>query len=451
MYVGVDDTDSYRGMCTTYLGLIIVNFLKEQGVDIIGYPRLVRLNPNIPWKTRGNGAICIRYGKGKGKKIKIGEFGNEKIFAYENLKREIEGFEEEIVKEIKDYFMIEDKKTNPGIVFSRKKLPEKIYWRGVREIVNIKDVEKILKENNAKYYKFKNGRGIIGASSAISWRARRYTYELLTYLPREKWEKERKIDEKSVIFMDKNTRYTFDNYDYENKYVAIKPNSKTPVLYGIRGLSPHELIEAKDMIESDDYEGFLIYKTNQATDEHLRRMKIGEMKKYKNGILRGKVSREPRKIEGGHVIFKLRDSSGEIYCGAYEPTKNFRDVIMQIYKGDEVEVYGGIGKYENTVNIEKIRILKTTEMWKKVENPICPKCGRRMESIGKGKGYRCRKCGIKLPESAAKYEKVERIKEGWYEVPIIARRHLSMPIKLILSSWFQEGEKREMRRKLKKG
>ena len=29
-------------------------------VDVIGYPKLVRLNPNIPWKTRGNGAVCIQ-------------------------------------------------------------------------------------------------------------------------------------------------------------------------------------------------------------------------------------------------------------------------------------------------------------------------------------------------------------------------------------------------------
>ena len=451
MYVGIDDTDSSRGMCTTYLGLIIAEILNEREVDIIGYPRLVRLNPNIPWKTRGNGAICIRYGKGGGKKIKIGEFGGKEIIAYENLKREVEGIEDEIVKEIENYFMLSDKKTNPGIVFSRKKLPEKIYWRGIREILNIGEVEGILKEKNAKYYKFKNGRGIIGASSAISWRARKYTYELLTYLSKDKWENKRKIDEKSVIFMDRNTKYTFDNYDYENKYVAIKPNSKTPVLYGIRGLDPKELMKAKNMIDSNAYESFLIYKTNQATDEHVKRMKIGKIKKYESGILRGEVSSNPIKIEGGHVIFKLRDSTGEIYCGAYEPTKNFRNTIMQIYEGDEIEVYGGIGKYENTVNIEKIRILKTVEVWKKVENPLCPKCGRRMESIGKGKGYRCRKCGIKLPESAAKYEKVERIKTGWYEVPVIARRHLSMPIKLILSSWFQEAEKPEKRRKSVKG
>jgi len=27
------------------------------------YPYLVRLNPNIPWKTRGNGAVCIHFKK----------------------------------------------------------------------------------------------------------------------------------------------------------------------------------------------------------------------------------------------------------------------------------------------------------------------------------------------------------------------------------------------------
>ncbi|MEM0501968.1 MAG: DNA-binding protein, partial [Thermoplasmata archaeon] len=51
MWIGVDDTDSSEGMCTTYLAPQI---LLKLNLDLIGFPRLVRLNPNIPWKTRGN-------------------------------------------------------------------------------------------------------------------------------------------------------------------------------------------------------------------------------------------------------------------------------------------------------------------------------------------------------------------------------------------------------------
>lgn len=433
VYIGIDDTDSLRGMCTTYLATVLIEEAIRQGLDVIGYPRLVRLNPNIPWKTRGNGAISLKFGKGHGKKFPIGAIKGKEIFAYprgENIEIPMERF----LKRIEPYFFLQDPKTSPGVVITSKKLPEKMYWRAVRGVVSLETLEKELKILGVKYKKYKEGRGIIGASAAIAWRAKRYTYELLTYLPKEKWNWERFIDEKSVIAMDKKIKSTFDNYDYENSYVAIMPNSKTPVLYGIRGTVPEDLMRAKDMIVSDEYESWLIFLTNQGSDDHLIRKKISQVRDFENVILRGMVETKPKKIEGGHVIFRLKDDSGNIDCAAYEPTKDFRKVIEKLYPGDVVEVYGSVRKIPRSINIEKIRILKLTEVKVKVENPICPKCGRRMESIGMGKGYRCRKCGIKLGEDAAKYEILNRdIKEGWYEVPVIARRHIARPLKLMIS------------------
>jgi len=57
MWVGIDDTDSLKGGCTTYVATELVDKLKY---DLIGFPRLVRLNPNIPWKTRGNEQLHYR-------------------------------------------------------------------------------------------------------------------------------------------------------------------------------------------------------------------------------------------------------------------------------------------------------------------------------------------------------------------------------------------------------
>jgi tRNA(Ile2)-agmatinylcytidine synthase len=62
--------------------------------------------------------------------------------------------------------------------------------------------------------------------------------------------------------------------------------------------------------------------------------------------------------------------------------------------------------------------------------PACPICHKKMDSIGRGKGYRCRNCGTK----SLNYEKIEvprSLKLAYYEVPGIARRHLSKPIKLL--------------------
>ena len=53
---GIDDTDSSRGYCTTYLAFRIACDLSPS-VRVVAYPRLVRLNPNIPFKTRGNAAV----------------------------------------------------------------------------------------------------------------------------------------------------------------------------------------------------------------------------------------------------------------------------------------------------------------------------------------------------------------------------------------------------------
>ena len=66
--IGIDDTDSKTEMCTTYL---TIEILKTSNLDLVGYPNLVRLNPNIPLKTRGNAAISITLGRGGGERTEI--------------------------------------------------------------------------------------------------------------------------------------------------------------------------------------------------------------------------------------------------------------------------------------------------------------------------------------------------------------------------------------------
>src|SRR2546428_4142422 len=81
LWIGVDDTDSLRGMCTTFLATEIVRDLTAD-FDLIGYPRLVPLNPNIPWKTRGNGAICLCVGRGGGNAIVGGSIDGHSVRGY---------------------------------------------------------------------------------------------------------------------------------------------------------------------------------------------------------------------------------------------------------------------------------------------------------------------------------------------------------------------------------
>ncbi len=419
MWIGIDDTDSNKGGCTTYVATEVIKELSNK-FDLIGFPRLVRLNPNIPWKTRGNGAIALHFGRGYGKKFEIGYIG-KKIYAYERGINKFEDVSEELEKIIHARAFLDDERTNPAFVICRKKPSYSFYKKAVRGIVTIEEAKREAK--NCIYKAYKNGRGIIGSIAAISWKPYDRTYELITYA-RKKW-----VDEESVIKMDRECKSTFDNYDYENKHIAIMPHAKSPVLYGIRGEDADELKKAMGIVISSPIERWIIFETNQATDEHLQRKKIKNVKPYESVIVRGVVKKEPHVIKGGHVIFSIHDGN-EIECAAYEPTKRFRNVIKKLRKGDVVVVYGGVRKKPLTINIEKIKIEKLAKVYEKVENPICPKCGKHMKSMGQGKGYRCPKCGIKVGEEEARYEIVERgIKPGFYEVPVVARRHLAKPLK----------------------
>ena len=60
LWIGLDDTDSKKGGCTTYIGALLIRRLKRLGLRLAGFPRLIRLNPNCPFKTRGNAAIALR-------------------------------------------------------------------------------------------------------------------------------------------------------------------------------------------------------------------------------------------------------------------------------------------------------------------------------------------------------------------------------------------------------
>ncbi len=329
------------------------------------------------------------------------------------------------------YARIDDEETNPGFVLLTKKPYYSSYEKAVREIVTLENTKKILGSYNAYYRGYKNCRGLIGATASIAWSSENdNTYELIAYRKEQKWGSKRFVDNDSTKKMDKQCHSTFDNYDYKHKHNRIIPNSPCPVLFGIRGTDEEELINAKSLIISEEIDCWLIFETNQGTDEHLQKTTINKIQPYQSVIVDGRVVKVPFTVEGGHVFFTIKDSSGEIDCAAYEPTKNFRKIIRELNLGDKVEVYGGVRKDPLTINLEKINIKYLEKQVEKVENPICPKCDKHMKSKGINQGYRCNKCGTKSDKPIFKEIK-RNINTGLYEVPVCARRHLSKPIKRI--------------------
>ncbi|MDG6218452.1 MAG: tRNA(Ile)(2)-agmatinylcytidine synthase [Candidatus Thermoplasmatota archaeon] len=436
MWIGIDDTDSHLSGCTTFVAGIILSQIQHLDLNLIGYPRLVRLNPNVPWKTRGNGSVSFQIGKGCGEPLKIGRMHGNDIISYPTIEKKhikqsfIDRCKELLVNEIYSMAQLEEKDTNPGLVIVEEQFHESLYWEAVRTIVEKDKIVSNIKDQKGWFKEFKNGRGIIGATAGIAWRGvHDNTYELITYRKKDRWGTTRYIDEDSVIKMDKQIPLTFDNFDYEEHQINIMPHSPCPVLYGVRAESASVLPACMKIIQTEFFDDWLIFLSNQGTDDHLVPSSINKVYPFQSVILEGVVVAPPITISGGHVIFSITDGNNHVIdCAGYEPTKQFREIIRQIEPGDVVKVYGGIRKKPFTVNLEKIEVKHCVDVMEKIENPVCPVCKKHMKSKGKNQGYICRKCKTKTSNAVMKKKK-RNIMETIYEVPVCARRHLSKPMK----------------------
>jgi len=434
MFLSIDDTDSRNGMCTTYLVPLL---LERLDLDLIGLPRLVRLNPTVPWKTRGNGAICLELGKGRGKKIPAAHFKGKEYFAYTDGDDDTGSDLMDSVKElVMQHAMLKDDDTNPGIIVHSGPREDEWYQRTVKGMVDLGDVKMHLDSVGAEYEGFKNGRGIIGANGAMNWSPGDYTYELLVYRTPGKIGTERKINTSSVEKMEGRYPSTFNNIDLKNKHLAIEPGSPCPILMGIRGDDQKDLLEAVNIVETGEpIDGWVLFLTNQATDDHVVPMAIPELKPYTSVLTNGRVVKGPEDIKGGHVVFSITESGSSTDCMAYEPTKEFRIVVRQLVPGDEVEVQGSVKEMNEgmSINLEKLHVVKLQELVDEM-NPKCPGCGKSMESAGKDQGYRCRRCSTTAPSKVQRNESRD-LNIGWYEVPVCARRHLHRPLNRAKKRW----------------
>ncbi len=416
MIIGIDDTDSKRGMCTTYLCAFLLDTLHDE----VSTPRLVRLNPCIPYKTRGNGAIAFEIRTDNSDKVK------------------------EVVRScVCEFSELDDVDTNPGVVFidNEERLSDadirilKCYYESaVREVLNIEHATGIISHMDFDYFGLKNMRGIIGALAAAAFVLLQrssvhydFTYELIAYRQKARWGTPRIIDENSVWAADAATYpLTWDTVDVANRRIVFAPHSPCPVLFGIRGDSVDAIYRAYELIYAEPVERVRLFITNQGTDFHLIALdRNAKLLDYHSYIVEGVVESPPVTIAGGHVVFRmvLNESSAIIDCIAYEPTKGFRNIVRQLRVGDEVVVSGSFN--HGTLNLEKIGLISLNR--EEMRNPICECCGRRMESAGRGQGYRCKRCGThRATKEAVTIDR--RIEEGLYEVPPVARRHIAKPL-----------------------
>jgi tRNA(Ile2)-agmatinylcytidine synthase len=337
--VGIDDTDSSRGYCTTYLAYRIAVDLAPN-VKVLPYPRLVRLNPNIPFKTRGNAAVCLQ----------VEAPDPDRAFQLLSSK----------VADLSDV----SGGANSGTVFleepSLARLLEPLYLDALSGLVSPHRARRLLRDIGAKTFELGNGMGIVGAASSLAFDERfDHTFELISYRKEESWGSKRFIDSSSVKGMDRQTfPRTFNNYDHQKRKVLISPHGPDPVFAGVRGDSPSTVLDAFGMLAYQErLEGYMVFLSNQHTDAHLQR-KL-DWKVYSSGWVDGTVVRVETGV-GGHVYVTLESRDGTHIAAAYEPTGDLRRISKLLGRGDRVRTSGGVRRgtrlHPKVLNLEKLEV-----------------------------------------------------------------------------------------------
>ncbi|MDS0296455.1 tRNA(Ile)(2)-agmatinylcytidine synthase [Halogeometricum luteum] len=424
--LGLDDTDSReRGMCTTYLATLAAEAIEAAG-GTVERRLLVRLNPAVEHKTRGNAALAL----------------HTDLPPEETL--------ELAVAELEPLAETADPRTSPGVVVAPgdpAAVPDAVSaftGRAIRSFVDTAEAVELADESGYLHRGWEGGRGRIGALAAVgAWAALdEWTYEHIAYREFDRCGTPRDVDLDSV-FDAAEAHYpdAWDTVDTVEGQAVCVPNAPGPILHGIRGDDADAVRSLSDAIDSEPVDRRSTFLTNQGTDIHLRDGELGTLDGGGAYRVDGVVAADPETRRGGHVFFAFgsvdanagrdADADGDtdggaadtVACAAFEPTKRFRDRVRALRPGDELTVCGELSG--GTLKLEKfaVRSLNRTES----RTPVCPDCDRTMESAGRNQGYRCRDCGTSAP-GRVDVETDRELERGWYEVPPCARRHVAKPL-----------------------
>lgn len=403
VWIGIDDTDSYYGGCTTWVAAKLALRFKDRLLD---FPYLVRLNPEIPWKTRGNGALALKFSSLTDKEVE-----------------EVATFVMSVARG--------DGKASPSLLISWGDVrQDRFAIKAIRDVITRRELERALEKiaPTSRYFLKKPGksRGLIGCIAAASHQWSDATYELIGY--RDDQSYERPEFREDVLWMDSLTApITFANFDREAGKPLIYPHGPDPVLFGIRG-EDVRVLKAGMMMLRNSCSFWMVFKTNQGTDEHVVAIRSFEQAyPYTTVSIEAHVASNPTTISGGHVVIDLIDKDGNHGQAVfYRQTGNLNRVVRRLVRGDLVRIWGGVRPetQRKVINGQGLTLVAPKNTYEEV--PSCPFCHRKMKEVNAGR-YICDTCGVQAVGKARLQLKRDILPNRIYQPSASAFKHLMKP------------------------
>ena len=366
MWLGIDDTDSLEGGCTTLVFHELLNALPCEH----GEPRLTRLWPFAAQRTRGNASLSVE------------------IYCDDSIVEWLDGYWNENILPLKgkisesDHSERKQYPSDPGMTLFQKQPDEDYYWEAVR--------------GNADFYNGGHqwgGKGRIGAAASCAWRAKTSTWEGIAWRLQERY-----VSEDALKLVD-DIEGTFLCRDPRTKRGLISPRGPCPVMFGVRATTRDVANQATEILvqNSAPTVGSRIFLTNQATGDHI-------------DSIRSSIVETKEILKGGHVII-----NGKLI--AFSESGDVNKLAQWVEIGDEIDWMGL--EYEYKFHLEALRITASNRNVRS----LCH-CGTRMKSMGANQGVRCPKCKEKSNENWT-IENREPPISGWAQPPVDKRRHLA--------------------------
>ena len=385
----MDDTDSLHGGCTTEVLFHLIQNLPPN-VEV-GQARLVRLWPFARQRTRGNAAVAIELKTSNEPSLLefFDRFWNDTILP---LKGRIEASRH---NEREQY------PSDPGMVWFKEMEPDAhLYRNGLRQVMTIAELPPPAKSWG--------GHGRIGATLAVCWPAQTSTFEGIAWrLPDSHGN--RKLDAKAVELVD-NMDSTFLCRDDRLGTSLLAPRGNSPVLFGVRTWTKEAAEEALQLLirgeQTEPVQGYLVFETNHATNDHLEDSIDIEIKRVEI-------------LKGGHTL--LHSSTNQYM--AFKESGEIASICQQLCQGDVIECMG-MQSPDGSVHIEYLRIKHLVDVRAR---PLCSICNKAMSSMGRNQGLRCKKCGRQIEDSWVTTPRSLPVNR-WIQPPASARRHLAKPL-----------------------